>query len=54
VTDEDAFREIDAYGTGILVAQKNQLTQADYRLNNPGEVEQFLVQLHEKLAGFQS
>lgn len=49
-TDEDAFRELAADGIGILVAEKDQPTHAAYRLDDPGEVQQFLDQLYDKLA----
>jgi trehalose 6-phosphate phosphatase len=49
VTDEDAFRELEADGIGILVAQQQRPTRAAYRLDDPGAVEQFLNRLHDKL-----
>ncbi|GAB4363970.1 MAG: hypothetical protein Kow0060_20930 [Methylohalobius crimeensis] len=49
VTDEDAFREIEAEGVGILVAERDQSTRAAYRLDNPEAVERFLNRMSDKL-----
>lgn len=52
VTDEDAFRELENEGIGILVAEEDQPTGAAYRLENPAAVERFLNRLGDKLASF--
>jgi trehalose 6-phosphate phosphatase len=50
VTDEDAFRELDAGGgIGILVAPADQPTRAAYRLDDPDAVELFLNRLGDAL-----
>lgn len=54
VTDEDAFREIQQKGIGILVAEERQPTCASYRLNDPDEVKQFLDRLIIELEGPQT
>ncbi|WP_206604680.1 trehalose-phosphatase [Kineobactrum sediminis] len=51
VTDEDAFREIETEGIGILVAEQPQPTHANYHLANPDEVEIFLKRLTSILQG---
>jgi alpha,alpha-trehalase len=43
ITDEDAFKVFKV--TGILVGLHGQKTYADYRLNDTGEVYQFLEEL---------
>jgi alpha,alpha-trehalase len=43
ITDEDAFKVLKV--TGILVGLHGQKTYADYRLNDTGEVYQFLEEL---------
>ncbi|MDT8404738.1 trehalose-phosphatase [Sulfuriflexus sp.] len=50
VTDEDAFRELETQGIGILVTQEQQPTRATYRLDDPAAVEGFLERLSAKLA----
>lgn len=42
ITDEDAFRELENRGLGILVGDHGQRTSAHYRLENVNEVQQFL------------
>ena len=42
ITDEDAFRELERSGIGILVSEQPQRTAARYSLSDPAEVEQFL------------
>jgi trehalose 6-phosphate phosphatase len=42
VTDEDAFRELEREGIGIVVTQAHQPTHAAYRLNDVQAVEVFL------------
>src|SRR5881275_1995972 len=44
-TDEDAFRALEKRGVAILVSEHPQVTAANYRLNNPEEVERFLGEL---------
>jgi trehalose-phosphatase len=44
-TDEDAFRALETHGVAILVSEHPQATAANYRLNNPEEVERFLEEL---------
>jgi trehalose-phosphatase len=54
VTDEDAFAALGNQGIGIVVDDGDRPTHADYRLENPGEVREFLVELSgwlESLAG---
>lgn len=48
-TDEDAFRELAAYGVGILVAVERRGTRARYRLDDPAAVELFLRRFADKL-----
>ena len=48
-TDEDAFRALHGRGVGIRVAAANEPTAADYRLDDPAQVEHFLQQLAETL-----
>ncbi len=45
VTDEDAFKTLRDRGLGIVVMDKPRPTAAQYRLNDPDEVEQFLTRL---------
>lgn len=45
VTDEDAFKTLRDRGIGIVVMDKPRPTAAQYRLNDPDEVEQFLARL---------
>jgi alpha,alpha-trehalase len=49
VTDEDAFRAVQARGFGVLVATEPRETVAAYRLRDPAEVEAFLRWLTERL-----
>jgi trehalose-phosphatase len=44
-TDEDAFSALEKRGIGILVTEQQQVTAANYWLNNPEEVERFLREL---------
>lgn len=44
-TDEDAFKALQGWGIGILVADELRSTEAQYRLRSPDEVENFLKQL---------
>lgn len=48
-TDEDAFRALEKRGVAILVSEHPQATAANYRLNNPEEVERFLEELITRL-----
>ncbi len=52
VTDEDAFREVESHGIGILVGEpvgeEARPTRAAYSLKNPGEVALFLGWLVER------
>jgi trehalose-phosphatase len=48
LTDEDAFRELQAYGIGIVVRNEERPTAARYALDDPGQAEEFL----ERLAGW--
>lgn len=41
-TDEDAFRALRGEGVGIVVADENRKTLAQYRLRDPDEVGQFI------------
>ncbi|MGE0822133.1 MAG: trehalose-phosphatase [Candidatus Binatia bacterium] len=50
VTDEDAFNVLADRGIGILVADSPTQTAARYRLQDPGEVQQFLQRLLSSLA----
>lgn len=45
VTDEDAFKAIGSRGIGILVAEEDRETAAEYTLSSPREVESFLEEL---------
>ena len=45
VTDEDAFRVLKDWGIGVLVSDSPRETGATYRLNDPVDVEEFLVKL---------
>jgi trehalose-phosphatase len=52
VTDEDAFRLLQGYGTGIIVhGRQARLTYADYGLTDTEDVQRFLQQLTEELDG---
>ena len=48
LTDEDAFLELQASGLGIVVSDGDRLTAARYRLDDTGQVREFL----ERLAGY--
>jgi trehalose-phosphatase len=48
-TDEDAFRVLEKRGVAILVSEHPQVTAANYRLNNPEEVEHFLQKITDRL-----
>src|SRR5258707_1307338 len=48
-TDEDAFRELEKRGIGILVSEQPLVTAASYWLKNPEEVERFLQKITERL-----
>jgi alpha,alpha-trehalase len=45
VTDEDAFREVQERGIGIIVREEPRTTTARYALENTSEVKEFLQQL---------
>jgi alpha,alpha-trehalase len=47
LTDEDAFRELEHRGVGILVGRPEYRTFARHVLRDPGEVEQFLLEIAE-------
>ena len=49
LTDEDAFREIQDYGIGILVRDEDRMTAAHYALENTEEVLRFLNCLQQAL-----
>jgi len=49
LTDEDAFRELQDYGIGIVVRDENRMTAAHYALENTHEVRAFLVELQQVL-----
>ena len=44
-TDEDAFAALGHDGIGVVVAEENRPTNADYRLSNPEDVLAFLADL---------
>jgi trehalose-phosphatase len=48
-TDEDAFCALASRGVGILVSEEPRHTAASYRLNSPGEVEEFLQKITDRL-----
>jgi trehalose-phosphatase len=48
-TDEDAFRALEKRGVGILVSEQPQATAANYRLQDPDEVERFLREITDRL-----
>jgi trehalose 6-phosphate phosphatase len=54
VTDEDAFRELEAEGVGILVSQQRQSTRARYRLDDTAAVQVFLNRLADGLERLRS
>jgi trehalose 6-phosphate phosphatase len=45
LTDEDAFNTLQGRGVGIVVMDRRRPTKANYRLNDPDEVEQFLKKI---------
>jgi len=45
LTDEDAFRVLQDVGLGIVVEEGYRFSSATYALQNPNEVQQFLMQL---------
>ncbi len=45
LTDEDAFRALRAVGITIVVGEGSRQTRAQYRLEDPGEVAEFLRRL---------
>ena len=45
LTDEDAFRVLQDVGLGIVVEGGYRFSSATYALQNPHEVQQFLVRL---------
>jgi len=47
-TDEDAFRALENRGVAILVSEHPQVTAANYWLNNPEEVEEFLQKVADR------
>lgn len=47
-TDEDAFEEIQPEGVGILVAEEERETAAQFRVRDPKEVRSFLRRLVSK------
>lgn len=47
ITDEDAFRMLQGKGLGIIVGSHENPTAADFRLDNVGEVKQFLEMLSD-------
>ena len=49
ITDEDAFRELAGWGTGILVGDHKKESFADYKLDNTGQVLVFLNKLKGNL-----
>ncbi len=51
VTDEDAFKVLKARGISILVTDKDQNTNAKYKLKNPNQVRHFLEKLVNFLGG---
>jgi len=50
LTDEDAFRALEAGGIGIVVGHGDRTTAAHYRLRDPEQVQRFLQRLAELLA----
>lgn len=49
LTDEDAFRALTDIGTGIVVEEGYRFSSAHYSLQNPSEVQNFLLQLSNHL-----
>jgi trehalose 6-phosphate phosphatase len=48
-TDEDAFCALEKRGVAILVSDHPQVTAANYWLNDPEEVEEFLQKITDRL-----
>ena len=51
VTDEDAFRELEQRGLGIVVGREERPTRAHYVLDDTDEVRRFLDELRTRVAG---
>ncbi|WP_419478416.1 trehalose-phosphatase [Ilumatobacter sp.] len=51
VTDEDAFRELEHRGLGIVVGREERSTRARYALDDTDEVRLFLDELRTRVAG---
>lgn len=49
LTDEDAFRELEGRGIGVIVRDEARSTFADYALESPDEARQFLGLLADTL-----
>ncbi len=49
ITDEDAFREVKEWGTGIIVGNHGHPSFADFSLKNTDEVREFLLRLGNHL-----
>jgi trehalose 6-phosphate phosphatase/alpha,alpha-trehalase len=49
VTDEFAFRMLRTRGASILVSEKEKVSAADFRLNNPGEVRELFEKFIEEI-----
>jgi alpha,alpha-trehalase len=45
ITDEDALKVVQENGIGILVGTHGEKTYANYRLDDPDEVNRFLEEL---------
>lgn len=46
-TDEDAFRELKGFGISVLVGPEDLLSEADFFLQDPNEVKEFLLRCHQ-------
>ncbi len=46
-TDEDAFRELKGFGISVLVGPEAPLSEADFFLQDPNEVKEFLLRCHQ-------
>ena len=51
VTDEDAFRELEHCGLGIVVGREERTTRARYALDDTEEARLFLDELRSRVAG---
>ena len=51
VTDEDAFREVEGRGLGIVVGRDERPTRATYALEDTDEVRLFLEELRTRVVG---